>query len=125
MKRHLAILLWATEPARPHMCSAPFFHAAAAAAMDVEVELFFSAESVRLLVRGVAESLHSGPRQRESVYAFMRQAAAHGARFYACPQALDERGLTGADLIPEVVGSAGAAAYIARCMDEDWQTLVY
>jgi hypothetical protein len=28
-------------------------------------------------------------------------------------------------LIAEVAGKAGAAAWIGRCLDEDWATLVY
>ncbi len=125
MKTRLAILLWAANPDQPELCGTPFFHAAAAAAMDAEVEIYFTSKSVMLLVQGVAESLYSGPRRRESVYTFMRHAAAHGARFYACAQAMEERGLTAAELIPEVTAAAGAAAFVARCLDEQWSTLVY
>jgi predicted peroxiredoxin len=125
MKQHLAIVAWAANPAVPHLCAAPFFHAAAAAAMDVEVEVYFTSAAVLLLKRGVAASLHSGPQQRETVYEFMRQAVAQGARFYACSQALGEYGLTLAELIPETSGAAGAATYAARSLDEDWVTVVY
>ena len=48
----VAILLWATDPAAPHRLVTPFFHAAAAAAMDVPVEIYFTARSVHLLVPG-------------------------------------------------------------------------
>jgi predicted peroxiredoxin len=125
MRRRLAILLWAANPDQPDLCSTPFFHAAAAAAMDAEVEIYFTSKSVRLLVKGVAESLYSGPRRRETVYTFMQHAAAHGAKFYACPQAMDEHGVIARELIPEVTGAAGAATYVARCLDEQWSTLVY
>ena len=47
-RRGLAILLWATDPDDPARCATPFFHAAAAAAMDLEVELYFASRSVRL-----------------------------------------------------------------------------
>ncbi len=50
----IATLLWATEPEAPHRLATPFFHAAAAAAMDVPVEMYFTARSVHLLVLGVA-----------------------------------------------------------------------
>ena len=33
----VAILLWAADPAQPERLATPFFHAAAAAAMDVPV----------------------------------------------------------------------------------------
>lgn len=125
MKHHVAILLWATDPDAPHRCATPFFHAAAAAAMDAEVEIYFTSASVKLLAKGVAESLPTGPRERETVYAFMQRAAEHGAKFYVCSQAMEEHGVAEKDFIPEVTGIAGAVVYMARCMDDDWVTLTY
>ena len=119
------LLLWAANPDNPHQCATPFFDAAAALAMDGEVEVYFTGKAVQLLAQGVAEKMPSGPRQRETVYAFMQQAARHGARFYACSHALEEHGLTAADLIPEASGVAGAVTYMARCMDDEWTALVY
>ena len=125
MKTHLAILLWAAEPAQPHLCATPFFHAAAAAAMDAEVEIYFTSRSVKLLARGVAASLPTGPRQRETVYAFMQRAAEHGAKFYACSHAMEEHGVAEKDFIPEVTGVAGAAVYMQRCLDPQWSAITY
>lgn len=125
MKTHIAILLWAANPQQPHLCATPFFHAAAAAAMDAEVEMYFTSASVRLLAKGVAASLPSGPRARDTVYAFMQRAAEHGAKFYACSQAMAEHGVTETDFIPEVSGVAGAAVYMARCMDQAWSCISY
>jgi predicted peroxiredoxin len=125
MKSRLAILLWATSPDSPHLCATPFFNAAVAAALDIEVEIYFTNQSVRLLAQGVAGTLDSGPRKRKTVYDFMRHAAEHGVKFYACSHALEEHGLAAADLIPEVTGVAGAATYMSRCMDEGWATLVF
>ena len=34
-------------------------------------------------------------------------------------------GLTLADLIPETSGAAGAAAYVARGLEDDWSTVIY
>ena len=125
MKTRLAILLWATDSALPHLCATPFFHAATAAAMDIEVEIFFTSRSIKLLARGVADALPSGPRQRDTVYAFMQRAAEHGAKFYACPQAMDEYDVVQPDFIPEVTGVQGAAAFLGRCMDDQWATITY
>lgn len=125
MKRKVVILLWAANPDQPHLCATPFFNAAAAAAMDAEVEVYFTSKAVRLLVRGVAASLQSGPRERRTVYDFMKEAAGHGARFYACSQAMEEHGVTAADFVPEARGAAGAATYMGRCLDEEWVTLVF
>jgi len=125
MKSKLAIVLWAADPAQPHLCATPFFHAAAAAAMDAEVEMYFTSRSIRLLARGVAEQLHTGPRQRESVYGFMRHAFEQGVRFYACSHAMEEYGVAEADFIAEVAGVAGAAVYMARCLDDQWCCITY
>ncbi len=125
MTSKVAILLWAASPDQPHQCATPFFHAAVAAAMDAEVEIYFTGRSVRLLAKDVAASLPAGPRLRETVYAFMQGAAAQGVAFYACSQALEEHAVDSGDLIPEVTGIAGAAAFMARCMDDQWSTLTY
>jgi len=125
VKKHLVIVCWAANPENAKLCAAPFFHAAAAAAMDVEVEVYFTSAAVLLLKRGVAENLHTGPQARENVYAFMQKASQSGARFFACSQALSEYGLMPADLIPESSGAAGAVAYVARGLDDDCVTVVY
>ena len=121
----MAILLWAAGPEEPHLCATPFFHAAAAAALDAVVEIYFTSRSVKLLARGVAAALYTGPRQRETVYAFMQRASEHGAKFFACSQAMEEYGVSQQEFIPEVAGVAGAASYMARCMDEAWITITY
>ena len=92
MKTRLAILLWAANPDAPHLCATPFFNAAIVAAMDTEVEIYFTSQSVRLLEKGVAEKLETGPRGRKTVYDFMQHAAEHGVKFYACSHALEEYG---------------------------------
>jgi hypothetical protein len=123
--RNLLIVCWAANPDNPGLCGTPFFHAAAAAAMDVAVEVYFTGASVLLLKRGVADQLYTGRLQTATVAAFMREAVLHGARFFACSQALAEHGMTLPDLIPEACGAAGAASYAARSIDENWSTCVY
>lgn len=124
-RTRLLVLLWAANPDQPHLCATPFFNAAAAAALDAEVEVYFTAKAVQLLRKGVAAGLWSGPRERETVYGFMQQAARQGAKFFACSQAMAEYGLSAEDLVPEACGSAGAVTYMARCLDDEWVTLVY
>lgn len=93
--------------------------------MDIEVEMYFTSRSVKLLAKGAAAALHSGPRQRETIYAFMQRAAEYGVKFYACPQAMDEHGLAQTDFIAEATGVVGSAAFLGRCMDEQWVTITY
>ena len=125
MKSHLAILLWAACPEAPHLCATPFFHAAAAAAMDVEVEMHFSSKSVLLLVEGVAAKLYAGSDHEMSVYQHIQQAVRFGAKLYACSDALVSQSAQRASLIPELAGVAGAAAFMGRVLDPDWATLVF
>jgi predicted peroxiredoxin len=124
-RRRLAILLWATDPSVPDACATPFFHAAAAAAMDIAVEMYFVSRAVRLLVPGVAASLLTEPGGTETVYGFMQRAAALGVKFYACPQAMKAQGVAFDHLIPECSGAAGATAFVARALDPSWATLTY
>ena len=121
----LAILLWAADPDVPHRLATPFFHAAAAAAMDVPVEMYFSARSVRLLVPGVAASLHPSPHHAKTVYEAMREAVEQGAVFYACTDALHANGVDPGHLIPECTARGGAVQFMARAASLRWRTLVY
>jgi predicted peroxiredoxin len=121
----LAILLWAADPDAPHRLGTPFFHAAAAAAMELPVEVYFSARAVRLLAPGVAASLRASERYPKTVLDAMREAASHGARFYACSDALDANGLADTELIAECCGRGGAVQFIARAADLRWRTLVF
>jgi len=120
----IAILLWASEPEAPHRLATPFFHAAAAAALDMPVEVYFTARSVRLLQPGVAQVLHAAAHDK-SIYDAMREAVAHGAVFYACADALQANGLGATPLIPECTRRGGAVQFMARASDLSWRTLVF
>ena len=120
----VAILLWACEPEAPHRLATPFFHAAAAAALDMPVEVYFTARSVRLLQPGVAAALHASAHEK-SIYDAMREAVAHGAVFYACTDALQAQGLATVPLIPECTRRGGAVQFMARASDLRWRTLVF
>lgn len=120
----IAILLWACEPEAPHRLATPFFHGAAAAALDMPVEIYFTARSVRLLQPGVAQALHAATHDK-SIYDAMREAVAHGAVFYACADALQANGLAGTVLIPECTRRGGAVQFMARASDLSWRTLVF
>ena len=120
----VAILLWACEPEAPHRLVTPFFHAAAAAALDVPVEMYFSARSVLLLRPGVAKALRASAHPG-TVYDAMRAAVEHGVVFHACSDALAAHGLASAELIPECSRRGGAVQFMARATDLRWRTLVF
>lgn len=121
----IAILLWAADPTAPERLGTPFFHAAAAAAMDIPVEIYFTAGSVHLLAPGVAQGLRASARHDKTVLDAMREAVAHGAVLLACTDALQAHGLDRAHLIPECCGHGGAVQFMARAADLRWRTLVF
>jgi uncharacterized protein len=125
LNTRLAILLWASGPDAPHLCATPFFHAAAAAAMDVDVEIYCTSKSVLLLVADRAAHMYAGGSQDVSIYRHMQQAVGFGAKIFACSDALDAHAVDRAKLIPELTGIAGAAAFLGRALDPDWATLVF
>ncbi len=121
----VALLLWACDPAEPQRLATPFFQAAAAGAMDVPVEIYFTARSVHLLVPGVAESLRASERFDKTVLDAMREAVSHGAKLFACTDALHAQGLDPARLIPECAGHGGAVQFMARATSLRWRALVF
>lgn len=121
----LAILLWSVDIDRPDLAAAPFVYAAAAAALDAEVEIHFAGRSVRLLVAGEAAGRTPAARGQRSLLAFMQDAARGGTRFLACSMAWAEYVREGETAIAEFSGQAGATAFVARSLDPAWQTLVF
>ncbi len=121
----IALQLWQCDPDDPDRLSTPFFDAAAAAAFDVPVEIYFTARSVLLLKPGVAENLYSGNQRDKSVYDYMREAVSHGARLYACTDALKVHGLSDTALIAECHGHGGVVRFMARALQPDWRCMVF
>ncbi len=123
MTHKLALLAWSISADAPDLCAAPFVYAAAAAALDCEVEIHFAGPAVTLLIDGVAaNAVTSGGKP---VYCFMREAANLGVRFLACSMASGRHVTAGKAMIPEISGETGATAFVARTISPDWTTLVF
>ena len=95
----------------PERSATPFYLATTAAAMDVEVGIYFTINGPTLLQKGVAETLivpkfdgGGAPLKR-----FIDQALDLGVKFYVCQPSLDLHGLTHDDLIDGVKMIGGAA----------------
>lgn len=121
----VAILLWAADPSAPQRLATPFFHAAAAAAMDLPVEIYFTAASVQLLVPGVAAQLRASAHHPKTIADAMAEAVEHGAVLLACTDALHAQGIDPAGLIPACTRRGGAVQFMARAIDRRWCTLVF
>ncbi len=96
---------------QPERSATPIYLATTAAAMDVEVGIYFTVNGPTLLKKGVAESLivpkHDG--QGAPLRRFIDQALDMGVKFYVCQPSLDLHGLTQDDLIDGVTMIGGAA----------------
>ncbi len=104
----------------PERSATPFYLAAAAAAMDVEVGIYFTMNGPTLLRRGVPEELIV-PRKGGGgapLRHFIDQALELGVRLYVCQPSLDLHGLRLEDLI-EGVEMIGGAAFNAMAMEAD------
>jgi len=123
--RRLLIVLVNTDPRNGEELGAPFYHAAVAAAMDYEVDVVCTAAAGRLMVKGVAETLHVKPGDPKTVLDWIREAHGHGVRFWACPANLDLFEVREEDLIAECSGLMGAATMIRDIMDGDCRVLTY
>lgn len=121
----IAMLLWHCEPDDPQRLATPFFHAAAAGAMEIPVEIYFSARSVRLLAPGVAESLRASALSPKTILDAMREALSFGAKLFACTDAVHAQGLDPQGLIAECSGHGGAVQFMARAADRRWRALVF
>lgn len=101
----------------PSKAATPFYLATAAAAMDMEVAIYFTMHGPTLLRKGVADDLTvktgGAPLAR-----FIDQAQSIGVRFLVCQPSLDLNDLTMEDLI-DGVEMIGGAAFNAMAVDAD------
>ncbi len=125
MTRRLLVVLANTDPRNGEELGAPFYHAAVAAAMDYEVDVVCTATAGKLMMKGVAETLHVKQGHPRTVYDWIKEAHGHGARFWACPANLDLFDISEDDLIPECQGMMGAATMIQNIMDGEYRVLTY
>ncbi|MFN9480067.1 MAG: DsrE family protein [Betaproteobacteria bacterium] len=125
--RRVVLVLWSCGPARADgaaLAAAPFVYALAAHALELEVEMHFTADTVRWLVSGVADAAWTDAARSKTVADFIREARAAGVKLYACAMALNEHA-RGAALIAEAEGLAGAATVRAATVQADTRTLVF
>ena len=123
--RRLLIVMLNTDPRNVEELGAPFYHAAVAAAMDYQVDVVCTAAAGKLMMKGVAETLHVKAGHPKTVYDWIKEAHDQGAKLWACPANLELYDISEEDLIPECSGMMGAAAMIQDIMDGDCRVLTY
>ncbi|MBS1160561.1 MAG: peroxiredoxin [Proteobacteria bacterium] len=122
MSEKLAFLI--SSATLPEFCVTPLVHALAGRALEAEVEIHFAGPAVRMLVDGQADLLYATPEKEKSIGDFLRELQHAGATLYACSMAQAQWLAAGEVLLPGCQ-SAGATAFIARALADDWQTLIY
>lgn len=112
------LIIMTSGPSTPARCATPFFLGSILAAMDADVRIFFTMEGVRLMQKGVAETLvamEGGKR----IIEFIREAKQAGVKLNLCLPALPGYEIDPqVDLIPEVdevVGGGVLADLILSC----------
>jgi predicted peroxiredoxin len=121
----LAIMVWSCDPQNPERAATPFMAAQAAAAMDLKVEMLFTAQAVQWLLPEHAETLIGFGPQRLPVRHYLEAAAGLGIEMRACSQAMHALGLGREGLVPQCAGLGGLVAFLGRGQDPAWRTLVF
>ncbi|MFN4263825.1 MAG: DsrE family protein [Thioalkalivibrionaceae bacterium] len=99
---HMVVFIMTSGPSTPNRCATPFYLGAVMASMDIEVHVFFTMEGVRLVEKGVAESLRA-MEGGKTILEFMRDAKRAGVTLHVCHPALPGYRIDPAsDLIEEV-----------------------
>ncbi len=125
MAEKVVFMLLNSNPDAPATLAAPFFQATVAAALDLEVEMYFASRAAALLRRGVAEQMFPSGKRERSIYAFMQDAHQAGVKFYICGAAMADNGIDEASAIPEMDGVRGGAAFISTAVEEGVVVLTY
>ena len=104
----------------PERSATPIYLATTAAAMDIEVGIYFTVNGPTLLKKGVAEELivPKFDGQGAPLRHFIDQALDMGVKFYVCQPSLDLHGLTHDDLI-DGVKMIGGAAFNDMALESD------
>lgn len=93
----------------PGRCATPFFLAASAAAMEVEVGIYFTMYGPQLLQKDVVDKLGPKGDRGQPLSYFIRQATDLGVRLWVCQPSLDLNDLAIESLVDGVEMIGGAA----------------
>lgn len=105
-------------PADPGRSATPFFLAAAAAAMEVEVAIYFTMYGPQLLQRSIVDKIGPKGDRGQRLSYFIEQATSLGVRLLVCQPSLDLNDLNLADLI-DGIEMIGGAAFNGLALEAD------
>jgi predicted peroxiredoxin len=121
----LSLMVWSCNLQHPELAATPFVTAQAAAALDLQVQMLFTAQAVEWLLLEHRDKLIGFGPQRLPVHHYLEAAADMGIEIRACSQALHAVGRGSDTLVPQCAGFEGMVAFIERCQDPAWRTLVF
>jgi hypothetical protein len=115
----MVVIVMTSGPTTAHRCATPFYLGALLAAMDADVTIFFTMEGVRLVKRGVPESLVAMAGGKP-IIEFIREAKQAGVKLAACHPALPGYDMDVDNLIAEIdeISSGGALADMILSCDK-------
>lgn len=93
----------------PGRCATPFFLAASAAAMEVEVGIYFTMYGPQLLQKSVVDKIGPKGDRGQPLSYFIKQATDLGVKLWVCQPSLDLNDLTLDELVDGVVMIGGAS----------------
>ena len=102
----------------PERSATPFYLAAAAAACDNEVSIYFTMNGPQLLRKGVPEKIGPKGDRGQPLRFFIDQALDIGVKLYVCQPSLDLHDMTMEDVI-DGVKMIGGAAFNDMAVDAD------
>lgn len=121
----VAMLLWSADLSAPQRLATPFVMAQAAVALDLAVEMYFTAQCVQLLT-GRLGTLEIGfGREQRTLADYLAAVHELDVRLFACSQALHAADLQRSDLTPLCTGLGGSVQFMERSSDPAWRTLVF
>jgi predicted peroxiredoxin len=124
-ERGLAIMVWSCDLTRPELLATPFMAAQAAAALDMQVKMLFSNQSVQWLLREHAGRLTGFGPDLWPIARHLDASVDLGIDIRACTQALQASGAGRAALAPQCCGVEGMVSFIEQGSAPGWRMLVF
>jgi uncharacterized protein len=110
MDEDRVLIIMTSGPDTPRRCATPFFFASLGAAMEYQVDMFFTIDGTLLLKKGLAETVYPKAGGKP-VSAFIQDALEAGVNFLACTASTELHDLTPEDLIDGVKMVGGATMW--------------
>lgn len=102
----------------PRRTYSPLFYAMAAAAMDMEVLVWFTMDGTSQLKKGEAEKIKLDPKSDVTLKTMLERTKEEGVKLYVCQQSMSLFSMTEDDLL-DGVEIMGAATIIDLTLDAD------